>query len=120
MKKFISLLLTGLLLFAAAGCAPDQKGEITEIEVDPAYTRYDITEAIDYKTVQGDLWRPGGIPGGPWRGAPIQILCVSGRPDGLGSGIPDPGAAGLNGGLLRRRGRGPAPPYNLEGRNENG
>ena len=63
---------------------------------------------------------PGGIPGGPWRGAPIQILCVSGRPDGLGSGIPDPGAAGLNGGLLRRRGRGPAPPYNLEGRNENG
>ena len=70
--------------------------------------------------VQGDLWRPGGIPGGPWRGAPIQILCVSGRPDGLGSGIPDPGAAGLNGGLLRRRGRGPAPPYNLEGRNENG
>ena len=45
MKKFISLLLTGLLLFAAAGCAPDQKGEITEIEVDPAYTRYDITEA---------------------------------------------------------------------------
>ena len=50
MKKFISLLLTGLLLFAVAGCAPDQKGEITEIEVDPAYTRYDITEAIDYKT----------------------------------------------------------------------
>lgn len=50
MKKIISLLLTGLLLFAAAGCAPDQKGEITEIEVDPAYTRYDITEAIDYKT----------------------------------------------------------------------
>ena len=73
-----------------------------------------------FGAVQGDLWRPGGIPGGPWRGAPIQILCVSGRPDGLGSGIPDPGAAGLNGGLLRRRGRGPAPPYNLEGRNENG
>ena len=67
-----------------------------------------------------NLPMPASIPGGPWRGAPIQILCVSGRPDGLGSGIPDPGAAGLNGGLLRRRGRGPAPPYNLEGRNENG
>ena len=101
----------------AGGIDPSISIFDTVISTETAY--HDVAEDIltEFHPWMDSIW----FPGDPFLlSLATQAAQDSGRPDGLGSGIPDPGAAGLNGGLLRRRGRGPAPPYNLEGRNENG
>ena len=52
MKKFICLLVSVLMILSVAGCAPGdtEKKELTDIEVDSAYTRYDITDKLEYTT----------------------------------------------------------------------
>lgn len=50
MKKIICLILTFLLVFSFVACGDGSKKELTNVKVKEGYTRYDITDKIEYLT----------------------------------------------------------------------